>query len=82
MNIFALVMTKEVFGQLRRRFQIPDDIPIREANEGERCYSGNTKDIGFYEAAFIARLKLPLSEINHWLANHLGIFVYQLYPNV
>ena len=37
MNIFALVMTKEVFGQLRRRFQIPDDIPIREANEGERC---------------------------------------------
>ena len=43
MNIFALGMMKEVFGRLRRRFQIP----IREADEGERCYSGNAEDIGF-----------------------------------
>lgn len=82
MNTFALGMTKEVFGRLHHRFQIPNDIPIREADEGGRCYSGNTEDIGFYKVAFIAGLRLPLSETNHRLANHLGISVYQLSPNV
>ena len=38
-------------------------------------------DVGFYEAAFITRLRLPFSYLYHWLADYLGISVCQIAPN-
>ena len=81
MNDFLSKMTNEVFVRLRPCFQILDDIPIRKAYKGEKCYIGDTEDIGFYEAAFITGLRSPFSEIHHQLANHLGISICQIAPN-
>ena len=53
-------MSDEVFGRLRPRFQIPDNVPIRKGDLGEKCYVGKSSDVGFHEAAFIAGLRLPL----------------------
>ena len=80
-NDFLSKMTNEVFERLRPCFRILDNIPIRKAYTGEKCYTGDTEDIGFYEAAFIAGLRLPRSEIHHRLANHLGISICQIAPN-
>ena len=63
------------------RFQIPEDIPIRKACKGEKCYLSKNEDVGFYKAAFIAVLRLPLTKIHHQLANYLGISVCQISPN-
>ena len=80
-NNFPPRMIKYVFGRLRPRFQIPEHIPIRRACTGEKCYSSKNEDIGFYEATFIAVLRLPLTEIHHRLADYLGIFFCQISPN-
>ena len=74
-------MIKYVFGRLLPHFQIPEDIPIRRACKGEKCYLSENEDIGFYKAAFIAVLRLPLTKIHHQLANYLGISVCQISPN-
>lgn len=46
-------MRDVVFSRLRPHFQIPDDVPIRKGDLGEKCYDGRSSDIGFYETAFI-----------------------------
>ena len=74
-------MTNEVFGRLHPCFRIPNDIPIRKAYKGEKCYTKDTEDIGFFEAAFIVELRLPFSEIHCRLADHLEISVFQIAPN-
>ena len=47
-------MSDEVFSRLRPHFQIPDDVPIRKGDLGEKCYDGRSSDVAFYETAFIA----------------------------
>lgn len=80
-NVFLVSMTKVVFSRLRPCFQIPDNIPIRKAIKGEKCYIGRSSKVGFYEVAFIMRLRFPLSHLYHRLADYLGIFVSQIAPN-
>nr|POE82319.1 hypothetical protein CFP56_50290 [Quercus suber] len=68
-------MSDKVFSRLRPRFQIPDNVPIRKCDLGEKCYDGKSSDIGFYEAMFIAGLHLPLSTLHCQLAFYLGISI-------
>ena len=65
----------------RSHFQIPDNVPIRKGDLGEKCYDGRSSDVGFYEAAFIARLRLPLSTLHCRLVSNLGMSVTQITPN-
>ena len=53
-------MSDKVFNNLRLHYQIPDDVPIRMAGKKEKCYFGRTSDVGFYEAVFMADLRLTL----------------------
>lgn len=62
-------------------FQILDDVPIRQVEKGEKCYMGNTQDIGLYEEAFIGRLRMPLNRITSDSVKRLNIAVSQLSPN-
>ena len=74
-------MSDEVFSRLRPRFQIPDDMPIRKDHCGEKCYTGGSLDVGFYETALIAGLCLPLTSLHHWLVAYMGVSVCQIVPN-
>lgn len=80
-NEFVPKMTKDIFALLRPCFQIPDDVPIRKAEREEKCYLGNTEDVGFNKATFIAGLRLPLTEIHRRLVDYLGVFVFQISLN-
>ena len=68
-------MSDLVFGRLKPHFQIPDNVPIRRGDIGEKCYDGRSSDIGFYEYAFIVGLRLPLSSLHCQLASFMGVFV-------
>ena len=74
-------MTNEVFNRLRPRFKIPEDVPIRKADKREKCYMGESYEVGFFEAAFIAGLRLPLSYFYRRLADYVGVSVCQIAPN-
>ena len=78
---FPVDMSDEVFGRLRPRFQIPNNVPIRKGDLGEKCYDGRSSNVGFYEAAFIVGLHLPLSTLHRRLASYLGVSVSQIAPN-
>lgn len=64
-----------MFDRLRPRSQILDDIPIKKVDKGEKYYMGESYEVGFYKAAFIARLRLPLSHLYSRLVDYFGIFV-------
>ena len=61
---FLVDMSDEVFSRLRPRFQIPNDVPIRKGHSGEKCYTGGSLDVGFYETSFITRLRMPLTSLH------------------
>ena len=42
---------------------------------------GKSYEVGFYEVAFIAGLRLPLSYLYYRLADYMGVSVYQIAPN-
>ena len=73
-------MKNEVFDRLHPCFQILDNVPIRKADKGEKCYTGELYEVGFYEATFIVRLRLPPSHLHHRLADYLGISICQVAP--
>ena len=79
-NVFIVSMTKKVFSKLRPRFQILDDIPIRKAIRGEKCFTSRSPEVGLYKAAFIVGLKLPPSNLHCQLADYLGKSVCQITP--
>ena len=81
-NDFLLKMPDRVFNNLRLHYQIPDDVLTRMASKKEKCYFGQTTNIGFYEAVFITSPRLPLTELHRQLADHLGVSICQIYPNV
>ena len=37
--------------------------------------------MGMYDAMFVLRLRLPLTDLHHQLAIYLGLFVSQIAPN-
>ena len=63
-NDFKLTMTTKIFNNLRDRYQIPNNIPIRLLGKYEKCYSEKTAEVGMYDAMFAARLRLPLTELH------------------
>lgn len=73
-------MSEEVLSRLRPHFQNLDDVPIRKGHGGEKCYIGSSLDVGFYETAFIAGLRLPLTSLQRQLAAYMGVSVYQIAP--
>ena len=74
-------MTTKIFKNLRDRFQIPNNIPIRLPRKYEKCYSGKTTDVDMYNAMFTAGLRLPLTTLHHQLAIFLGLSISQIAPN-
>ena len=42
---------------------------------------GKSYEVGFYEAVFIVRLRLPLSHLYRQLANYMGVSICQIAPN-
>ena len=74
-------MTKEVFDRFHPCFQILDDVLIRKVDKGEKCYTGESYEVGFYKATFIVGLRLPFSHLYHWLTDHLGVSVNKMAPN-
>ena len=74
-------MTANIFKNLRDCYQIPDHIPIHLLRKFEKCNSGKTANVGMYDAMFAVRLRLPLIELHHQLANFLELFISQIAPN-
>ena len=74
-------MSEKVFKKLRTRFQIPDHISIRLPRKKEKCYTGNTVDVGMYDAVLSAWLRLPLTALQRQLFDFMGISVSQITPN-
>ena len=74
-------MSDKVFSRLRPRFQIPDNVPIRKGDLGEKFYDGKLSDVDFYKTAFIKGLCLSLSTLHRQLASYLGVFVSQIALN-
>ena len=74
-NDYYLKMLSKVFNTLQDCYQIPESIPLRLPGKFKKCYSGRTADIGMYDATFAARLRLPLTDLYHQLANYLGLSV-------
>ena len=54
---------------------------IRKGDLGEKCYDRRSSDIGFYEVAFIAGLRLPLLTLHRRLVSYLGVSVSQIALN-
>ena len=80
-NDFKPPMTTNIFKTLQDRYQIPNNIPIRQLRKFEKCYSGKTVNISMYDAMFVARLRFPLTALDHQLAIFLGLSVSQVAPN-
>ena len=80
-NEFMSTMTTKIFNNLRDRYQIPNNIPIRLPGKYEKCYFGKTADIGMYDAMFAVGLRLLLMALHRRLAIFLGLSVSQIAPN-
>ena len=80
-NDFKLTMTTKIFNNLRDRYQIPNNIPIRLPGKYEKCYSEKTAEVGMYDAMFAARLRLPLTVLHRQLAIFLGLSISQITLN-
>ena len=80
-NDFMPTMTTKIFNNLRDRYQIPDNIPIRLPGKYEKCYSGKTVDIDMYDAMFAGGLRFLLTALHCQLAIFLGLSVSQIALN-
>lgn len=78
---FPVDMSDKVFSKLRPCIQIPNNVPIKKGDIGERCYDGRSSDVGFYETAFIVGLHLPLYPLHCQLASYMGVSISQIAPN-
>ena len=76
-------MNGKVFGRLKHHFQIPDNMPFKKGDIGEKCYDEKSSKVGFYETTFITELLIPLSlsTLLRRLASYLGVSVSQLTSN-
>ena len=72
---------RKYFVTLQKRYQIPDDIPIRLPYKFEKSYYHGANDIGVYKQMFKVGFRLPLSALHHRLLQYLGLAVSQIAPN-
>ena len=80
-NDFKPMMMTKFFNNLRDRYQIPNNIPIRLPGKYEKCYSGKTADVDMYDTMFTAGLRLHLTALHRQLAIFLGLSVNQIAQN-
>ena len=80
-NDFKPTMMTKIFNNLRDRYQIPNNIPIRLPGKYEKCYSGKTADVDMYDTMFTAGLRLHLTALHRQLAIFLGLSVNQIAQN-
>ena len=80
-NDFKLTLTIKIFNNLRDRYQIPDNIPIRLPKKYEKCYSGKTANVSMYDVMFAVGMRLPLTVLHHQLAIFLGLSISQIAQN-
>jgi len=79
-NDFPSKMMKDAFGRLHLHFQIPEDVLIRKACRGKMSHEGDEWH-RFLWGILHCRLTLPFSYLHRWLADYLGISIYQIAPN-
>lgn len=63
-NDFLSKISKKVFDNLRPHFHILDNVPIRMASKREKCCSGQTTNVAFYEAILMVGLRLPFTKLH------------------
>ena len=63
------------------RFQIPNNVPNKLTEVGEKCYFLDGWGTGFYKASFISGLRFSLNCLTRKLLRRLGIAISQLTPN-
>ena len=80
-NDFNSTIKRKHFDTLRKRYQIPVDIPIRLPFKIEKWYYRSAYDVEVYEQMFKAGLRLPLSALHHRLLQYLGLIVTQIALN-
>ena len=74
-------MTNNIFKNLRDRYQIPKNVPIRLPRKFKWCYSRKTADVGMYDTMFATGLRLQLTKLHRQLVDFLGLSVSQIAPN-
>ena len=66
-NNFKSTIKEVHFKTLRAIYQIPDHIPIRLRYKSEKCYYNGVDDVGVYEQALKAGLRLSLNTLKREL---------------
>ena len=49
--------------------------------KNKQCYTGRTEDVDMYDTMFSAGLRLPLTTLQHQLADFMGLSISQIAPN-
>ena len=77
-NDFNTSIKELHFNTLRKKYQIPVNIPMRLPFKREKCYYKGVEDVGMYEQMLKARLRFPLSALHRRLFQYLGLAVTQI----
>ncbi|GFZ12654.1 hypothetical protein Acr_23g0010390 [Actinidia rufa] len=75
------VMTQAELDKLRSTYSFPSGIRLRIPGDGETILSTRQSEVAFYEAAFLAGLRLPLRPAIREILIHYKICPAQLSPN-
>ena len=80
-NKYCSALSDQRLTKLRSDFQIPENVPTRIVEVGEKCYSRDGEGVGVYETSFVSGLRLPLNEFTKRFLKMLCIAMSQLAPN-
>ncbi|GFS44413.1 hypothetical protein Acr_00g0090210 [Actinidia rufa] len=75
------VMSQTDLDKLREKYSFPSRVQLRILGEGKTILSACQGDVAFYEAAFLAGLRLPIHPTIRRILNHYKICPAQLSPN-
>ncbi|GFY83220.1 hypothetical protein Acr_02g0014600 [Actinidia rufa] len=75
------VMSQADLDKLQEKYSFPPRIQLRIPGEGETVLSVRQGEVAFYEAAFLAGLRLPIHPTIRKILNHYKICLAQLFPN-
>ncbi|GFY81123.1 hypothetical protein Acr_01g0009320 [Actinidia rufa] len=75
------VMSQANLDKLREKYSFPPRIQLRIPREGETILSIRQGKVAFYEATFLAGLRLPIHPTIRRILNHYKICPTQLSPN-
>ncbi|PSS07223.1 Glyceraldehyde-3-phosphate dehydrogenase, testis-specific like [Actinidia chinensis var. chinensis] len=75
------VMSQTDLDKLREKYSFPSRIQLKIPGEGETILSIREGEVTFYEAAFLAGLRLPIHPTIRRILNHFKICPAHLSPN-